>query len=272
MGLLGFALAQRAHMSYEQLVTERIFKPLHMDHSTITLSADNRKFLAQGYDAELKPVKNWDLDALAGAGAIRGTATDMLKFMAANLGLVDTPLKPAMERMRTVRNETGMPHIEIAMAWHIFSEFPPDLYWHNGGTGGYSSFVAMDLAAKKAVVLLCNTAFAVEDIGSHALNNKYPAPMLEELHAVQLDSNTLSEYGGSYQLAPSFAIKFTARDGHLYTQATGQPEFEVFASGKDQFFLKVVDAKVSFTRDAQGTVTGMILHQHGRDVPGTRIN
>lgn len=270
VGLLGFALAQRAHMSYEDLVRQRIFKPLHMDNSTISLSAESRKRLAQGHDAALKPVKNWDLDALAGAGAIRSSADDMLKFMAANVGLVDTPLKAAMERMRSVRAETGMPHIEIAMAWHIFSEFPPDLYWHNGGTAGYRSFVGMDVAGKKAVVVLCNTSFDIDDIGRHVLNGKYPAPMLEETHEIKLDPKILSEYEGSYQLAPTFAIKFTARDGHLFTQATGQPEFEVFASKKDEFFLKVVEAQVSFTRDADGKVTGMVLHQNGRDVPGPR--
>jgi CubicO group peptidase (beta-lactamase class C family) len=268
VGLLGYALAQRAHMTYEALVRERIFRPLHMDHSTISLSAESRKLLARGYDAGLKPVKNWDLDALAGAGAIRSTANDMLKFLAANLGLVDTPLRPAMERMRTVRKETGMPHVDIAMAWHIFSEFPPDLYWHNGGTAGYRSFAGMNLAGKQAVVVLCNTSFDIDDIGKHALNAKYPAAMLEELREVQLDPKILAEYEGSYQLAPSFSIRFTARGGHLYTQATGQPEFEVFASKKDEFFLKVVEARVTFTRDAEGKVTGMVLHQNGRDVPG----
>ena len=152
VGLLGYALAQRAHMSYEELVRQRIFKPLHMDDSTISLSAESKKLMAQGHNAELKPVKNWDLDALAGAGAIRSTADDMLKFLAANMGLTDTPLKKAMERMRSVRNETGVPHLEIAMAWHIFSEFPPDIYWHNGGTAGFRSFAGMDLAGKKGVV------------------------------------------------------------------------------------------------------------------------
>src|ERR1700722_8678275 len=89
VGLRGYALAQLAHMSDEELLRQRIFKPLHMDSSTITLSAENKKRLAEGHDAELKPVKNWDLDALAGAGAIRSTANDMLKFLAANMGLTD---------------------------------------------------------------------------------------------------------------------------------------------------------------------------------------
>jgi CubicO group peptidase (beta-lactamase class C family) len=271
VGLLGFALAQRAHMSYEQLVIERIFKPLHMDDSTITLSPENRKHLAPGYDAALNPVKNWDFEALAGAGAIRSSASDMLKFLAANLGLVDTPLKAAMARMRSVRKATDMPHIDIAMAWHISTEFPPDLYWHNGGTAGYRSFAGMDPSAKKGVIVLCNTFFDVDDIGRHVLNAKYPARMLEERHEIQLDPEALNEYEGTYQLAPDFSINFTARYGHLFTQATGQPQFEVFASKKDEFFLKVVEASITFTRDGEGKVNGIILHQNGRDMPGARV-
>jgi len=271
VGLLGYALAQRAHMSYEELVRQRIFKPLHMDSSTISLSAEFKKRMAQGHDASLQPVKNWDLDALAGAGAIRSTADDMLKFLAANVGLADTPLKAAMERMRSVRSETGMPHVDIAMAWHIFSEFPPDIYWHNGGTAGFRSFAGMDVADRRAVVVLCDTSFDIDDIGRHTLNAKYPAPLLEETPEIKLDPKILSEYEGSYQLAPAFTIKFTGRDGRLFTQASGQPEFEVFASKKDEFFLKVVDAQISFTRAADGKVTGMVLHQNGRDLPGPRV-
>ncbi len=270
VGLLGFALACRAGTSYEELVRTRIFKPLHMDSSTVTLSADQKRRLARGYNAEWKPVKNWNLDALAGAGAIRSTANDMLKFLAANLGLTQTPLSAAMLRMRSVRADTSMPQVQIAMAWHISSQFPPDIFWHNGGTAGYRSFAGMEMGGKRGVVVLCNTFFDIDNLGLHELNGKYAAPMLEEQREITLAPGVLREYEGSYQLSPDFAIKFTARDGRLFTQATGQPEFEVFASQKDEVFLKVVDAQVSFQRGPDGNVTGIILHQGGRDIPGAR--
>ena len=270
VGLLGFALAHHAGTTYEQLVRDRIFQPLHMDSSTITLSPAQRKRMAQGHDAALAPVENWDLDALAGAGAIRSTANDMLKFLAANLGLTDTPLKAAMLRMRSLRAPTGMPNVEIAMAWHIQTQFPPDIFWHNGGTAGFRSFAGMDVAGRKAVIVLCNTAYDIDNIGLHTLNDEYSAPMIEAHQEIKIDPKILGDYEGSYQLAPSFAIKVSTRDGRLFVQATGQPEFEVFPSKKDEFFLKVVDAQITFTRDAGGKVTGMVLHQNGRDLPGPR--
>jgi hypothetical protein len=69
-----------------------------MGNSTSKLSAEDKKRLAPGYEAGRNPVKNWDLDA-AGADAIRSTVEDMLKFMSANLGLIDTLLEAAMARM-----------------------------------------------------------------------------------------------------------------------------------------------------------------------------
>ena len=88
-------------------MSKRILEPLDMTSTSITLSADQQKRLAPGYNAGLNPVKNWDLDALAGAGALRSTANDMLKFIAANLELTSTPLQAAIRRMRSVRKPTG---------------------------------------------------------------------------------------------------------------------------------------------------------------------
>src|SRR5580693_631621 len=137
VGLLGHALALKAGMPYEELLRRRIFDPLGMSSTSITLSEAQKKRLAPGYDTSLKPAKNWDLDALAGAGAIRSTVNDMLKFVAANLELTDTPLKAAMRRMRSVTKETGSPDLQIGMAWHVFTKFDTGLWWHNGGTAGY---------------------------------------------------------------------------------------------------------------------------------------
>jgi len=178
-GLLGHALARKAAMSYEELVRRRILEPLGMTSTSIALSDDRKKRLAAGYNAALRPVKNWDFDALAGCGALRSTANDLLRFLAANLELTDTPLRPAMRRMRSIRKPTGIPNLEIAMAWHIFTNFGHDLVWHNGGTAGYHSFIGFDPAAKKGVVILSNSAYDIDNIGLHTLDGRYPAAMLQ---------------------------------------------------------------------------------------------
>jgi serine-type D-Ala-D-Ala carboxypeptidase/endopeptidase len=266
VGLLGHALALKAGMSYEQLVRTRILEPLGMTSSTITLSESQKKRLAAGYDTALRPVKNWDLDALAGAGALRSTANDMLKFLAANLELTDPPLKAAMRRMRTVHRETGVPDLEIAMAWHISHKYGTDIFWHNGGTAGYRSFAGFDPAKKTGVVILCNTSFDVDDQGYHILESQYPlAKFSAPKKEVVVDPKILESYVGEYELAPTFKIKVTSEGTHLFVQATGQPRFEVFAEKENEFFLKVVDAQITFSKDS------LILHQGGADQKAKKV-
>ncbi len=87
---------------------------------------------------------------------------------------------------------------------------------------------------------------------------------------ISVPLETLREYVGQYPLRPDFILTVTEENGVLHTQATGQPKFPVFCSAPDKFFLKVVDAQLTFTRDATGKVDGVILHQGGRDRPAKK--
>ena len=241
---------------------------------TITLTVEQRKRLAAGYGQGLGPAKNWDLDALAGAGAIRSTANDMLKFLAANLELTDTPLKAAMRRMRAVRRETGSPGLSIVMAWHVWNKYGTEIIWHNGGTGGYRSFAGFDLGRKTGVVVLCNSFFDIDNLGLHILESQWPAPKMEaarERKEISVDPKILETYSGEYRFAPQFSIKVTTEGGRLFIQATGQPRVEVFAEKETEFFVKVVDAQITFVKDDSGKVAAMILHQNGANPRGEKL-
>lgn len=135
-GLLGHVLARRAGMDYEALVRSRISQPLHMSNTQVTLSPEMKSRLATGYDASLEPVSGWDSSTLAGAGALRSTAEDLLTFLAGTLGYTKSPLTPAMAAMLTTRRPTNAPGLEIALGWHILTRNGHEIIWHNGGTGG----------------------------------------------------------------------------------------------------------------------------------------
>lgn len=174
-GLLGHVLSLRASMDYEALVRARIAGPLQMNSTAIALPPEMKARFAVGHNAWLKPVSNWDLPALAGAGALRSSANDLLLFLAANLGYIASPLAPAMTSMLGVRRPTGAPHVEVALGWHILTRFGDDIIWHNGGTGGFHSFVGFHPATRIGVVVLSNTQAApsIDDIGFHLLDARY---------------------------------------------------------------------------------------------------
>jgi CubicO group peptidase (beta-lactamase class C family) len=91
--------------------------------------------------------------------------------------------------------------------------------------------------------------------------------------AVVLTEAEAEAYVGRYALAPTFAIKVTRQGARLLAQATGQGANEIFPAGGDRFFLRVVDARLTFTRSAGagGAVDGLVLHQGGRDAPAPRV-
>jgi hypothetical protein len=82
---------------------------------------------------------------------------------------------------------------------------------------------------------------------------------------ITLPAEQLREYAGDYSLTPTVVLSVTAQDGGLAVQVTGQSRLPVFVSAKDRFFYKAVDAQITFQRDAAGRVTGLVLHQGGRD-------
>lgn len=81
----------------------------------------------------------------------------------------------------------------------------------------------------------------------------------------------LNEYVGKYELAPNFILTIRHDAGQLYTQATGQPEFEVYPSSETEFYLTVVDAQIKFNRNDEGKVESLTLFQGGREMPAKKI-
>jgi hypothetical protein len=233
--------------------------------------------LAAGHSATLQPVANWDLAALAGAGALRSTTNDLLTFLGANLGYVKTPLAPAMADMLKVRRPTPTPNLAVALGWHVLTAHGKEIIWHNGGTAGYRTFIGFDPAARVGIVVLSNagTAAGPDDIGRHLLDTALPLlpPQVpaKTRTEIAVDPQVLEKYTGRYQLAPAAIITVTRDAGQLFVQLTGQPKFEVFAETEKDFFLKVVDAQITFETDAAGKPEGLVLHQNGRDQRAKRI-
>ena len=263
-GVLGTALARRAGMDYEALLRARITGPLKMESTVITLSPELKKRLAAGHNEARQPAANWDLTALAGAGAIRSDVSDMLTLVAANLGYVDSPLAKAMAAMTKVRRPGPVKEIEIALAWHITHRGDREIIWHNGGTGGYRSWVGFDPKARLGVVVLSNmsTVVGVDDIGLHLVDSSAPLAKFTPMNShkeITVDPKVTEPYLGVYQFAPGITLTITRDGAQMYAQLTGQPKFEIFAESEHDFFLKVVDAQLTFEA---GAVT---LHQNGRD-------
>jgi hypothetical protein len=166
--------------------------------------------------------------------------------------------------MTTLRRPTGRPATEQLAGWVAVSANGRELLAHDGGTHGFRSSLMVDVTNRRAAVAWLNGPHDVNDLAGHAVEPSIPMRTVSPPRtAVALDAATLAEYAGDYPLVPGFTLTVTREGAQLFVQATGQPRFEVHAEKRDAFFLTAVDAQVTFTRDAGGTVTGLVLHQNG---------
>lgn len=130
---------------------------------------------------------------------------------------------------------------------------------------------------RAGVVVLSNvsTAAGPDDIGLHLLDASYPLEKVEpikEHKETTIDSKVFDNYVGSYFLPPN-AIMAISRDGdRFFAKLTGQQRLQIYPETERKFFLKVVDAQLSFDTDAQGKATQLTLHQNARDRPARRID
>jgi D-alanyl-D-alanine-carboxypeptidase/D-alanyl-D-alanine-endopeptidase len=273
VGLLGHALALKAGMSYEELVRKRVLEPLGMTDTAMTLPDRLKARLATGSGPNLGPVKNWNFDALAAAGAIRSTARDMSKFLAAAAGLRETPLRPAFDLMLKAERPTGVPDLTIGMGWHIWRKYGTEIVWHNGGTGGYRSWAGFDPAKKTAAVFLCNTSFGVDDLGCWALEPKWPVGRFKPVvarTAIALDEKALQAFVGEYELQPGVIIVVTQSGGKLRVKPPEQPE-AIYQPWSPTEFFRPGGRELAFKKDATGAVTGFVLYAEGLEHEAKKI-
>jgi serine-type D-Ala-D-Ala carboxypeptidase/endopeptidase len=283
-GLLGHLLAYSAGTDYESLIGIRITRPLSMPDTGVTLSSSMERRMATGHNAMLAPVGNSDLPTpLAGAGALRSSANDMLTFLEAFLGYKESPLVPAMKAMLEVRRTAGK--AKIGLGWLLNSADGKEIAMHDGGTGGFRSFIGFDAKARIGVVVLSNgTRSGVEDIGLHLLNQKLPLanPEPPKQHIeIPIDPKLLDNYTGRYQVTPNLIFEITREGDRLFAQGfaqvTGQaivlPKFELFAEGEKNFFARVADNQIAFETSPEGRATSLILHRAGQThAPAARLS
>jgi len=160
-GILGFELAIISNTSYENLLQEKLFEKYKMTNST-SKKENITSNLVKGLKPNGKTTANWDFDALAGGGAIFSTVEDLSKFALAqfddnNNGLTLTQ-KPTFKVNK---------NMSIGLGWHILKrKNGRELIWHNGGTGGYSSSMALDIENRNGIIILSNVSAYNKEMGN----------------------------------------------------------------------------------------------------------
>jgi D-alanyl-D-alanine-carboxypeptidase/D-alanyl-D-alanine-endopeptidase len=255
MILLSYALAKRGGKDYEMLLRERVLGPLGMNE-TYVARRPAQVHLAQGHLPNGTSAIPWDFHPdMAGVGGVRATLPDMLRYLEGELGKHDSVITPALARTQAqVAIVSGH---QMAMNWNLSSTNGHTLVFHEGGTGGYSSFAGFDPTAKRAVVLLSDTALTsaggLAQLGFHLLDasRSIGAPRI----VATADANLLAALAGRYRLQGGLGMELLHKDNGLTIQAGGQPEFEMGYDSAGDFFPLKLDAVLRPKRKADGSYT-----------------
>ena len=256
MGLLGHILCLKTGKSYEQLISNNISKKLEMNNTSISLTAEMQKQFAKGHHLG-KTVEHWHLNqALEGAGALRSNVRDMTKFLEANIGILNSPITDLLKGCHK-QQCFAWPDTNIGLGWIISHSENADVIWHNGGTGGFRTFLGFNPKTKKGVVVLSNSTEVWPDqFGLNLLDPEtYKKPVVDVVLAQDLDY--LKRFEGVYEIVENdqkIEVALNLSESKLIYVVPGG-KLQLIPEAYCIFGLKEAAAqKFKFTLDESGKV------------------
>ena len=259
MMVVSYALAKRSGTDFETLLRERLLSPLGMSDTYIAKRPPNVR-VAQGHLSNAMPARPWNFHVdMAGVGGVRATLPDMVRYLEGQLGTRESQITPALAR--TQQQVASVGGHTVGMNWEILSDANivngHTIIMHPGGTGGYSSFVAFDRAAKRAVVLLSDTALT--DLGGLRMLGLYlfdpSQPAGAPRTAATADVKLIDALAGRYRLQNGLSVELRHKGNALTIQADAQPEFEMGYDSAGDFYPLKFDGLLRPKRKADGTYT-----------------
>ena len=180
MGMVGQAISLKMGVPLIQLIEDRILNVLGMNSTGfamnktgILIPQDIKSRFAAGHMVGNESKLVFLPQEVQAAGAMYSTANDLLKYVSANLGLIDTKINSAMEETHSIRypfyelqvpfpdpsGNESTPYAYEGLSWFSTTNLGTQVVWHNGGIDGYSSFVGFNPDKQIGLVILCSCFF-----------------------------------------------------------------------------------------------------------------
>lgn len=265
-GLLGHVLGKKLGSGFGPVLRERVLAPLGLTDTFLGFPAGTDSRRAPGTDEDLQPEPAWTFDALAGAGALVSDVRDQLKLIDAELDAYAGSKAPLRAPMRLTQEDQleaeGGPN--TGLGWQIDND---GRYWHNGGTGGYHSFVGFDAKTRRGVVILASTSTSLLDRladamykvldGAPPVPAKFPAP------------EQLVPLAGTYDFSGTKLI-VTVAGKRLYIEGPGEPKHRLSPLSEREFFIEPLQAAAIFQKDGD-KVARLVFALGDHTMTATRV-
>ena len=269
--VLGMVIEKVSGQPYAQFLQANIFTPLGMKDTGYEDQATILPMRARGYQrtkgGALANADFIDMSTPFSAGALVSTTHDLLTWENA-LFTGKVVSQDSFVKMTTpFKNDYGFGLVMRKADGHR-------QVWHNGGIDGFNTDMRTYPDDHLTIIVLDNIATGASgDIANKLADVSFGKPVVlaSERKEVAVDGKILARYVGHYQVNPNFAFDVTQDGNALYVQATRQDKVPVFAESQKDFFLKVVDAQLSFVADGDGPATALVLHQNGQNITANRV-
>jgi len=269
--LLGYLLEKVSGHAYAEFVRDNIFKPLGMRDSGYDSNTAIIPRRASGYAPGKDGPENAgfiNMTVPFSAGALYSTTDDLLRWEQGLFG--GKVLTEASLRKMTTPFKNN-----YACGLMVSETKGHKVIQHGGGIEGFNTSLAYYPDDKLTVAVLANlNGMAADEIAAKLgeLAHGGKVELLSERKEITLPHEVLAQYVGTYAFGPGMNMLIMLEGGQLLTKLGPQPKIPIFPESQTMFFPKVVDAEIEFEKDAKGAVTGLILHQGGRDQKAPRTS
>jgi CubicO group peptidase (beta-lactamase class C family) len=280
------ALSDAWNRPFEEILRDDVLDPIGMVNSTyeqpLPPDRDRNAARAHGREGESMGAK-WHVYPEMAAAGLWTTPTDLARFA------IEVQ-KSAVGESNRVLNRTTVQEMlspvgvgPYAVGFAIQQRGEGWYFSHGGSNWGFRCTLMAHKAKGYGLAIMTNASQggAVAGELSRRIQAAYEWDSLAdpvrrggrvpERTEVEVAEEILATYVGEYEIREGLTLVVTLENGGLVAQATGQPRVQLFAESETEFFLKVTDAQVTFTKDESGAVDGLILHQGGEDTPGRRV-
>jgi CubicO group peptidase (beta-lactamase class C family) len=276
--LLGYIITKVSGRPYAEYLKETFFDPLHMENTGIHYAGIKLENEAKGYarnNNKYDEAINWDMSWAGAAGAIYSTVEDLLKWNQALYGgkvLNEASVAAALTPVVLKNGEEAPSRYGYGLGLNKFRG--EDIVGHSGGLHGFITQLSYYPKEKLTVVMFSNT--------DQPEVNFDPTKIAEAFLWEKMDKQTsyaelavkpkdLQRFAGRFELLNIGVMTITTEDNKLYSQLSGQGKFEIFPLSEDEFFWKVVEAKIKFIKDEKGEINQAILFQNGQELKAKKL-
>ena len=266
--LLSEALAARVGDNFENLVRERVIARLGLTNTDFRVSQKMKSDVAQGHDAAVKPapsVSSMSIYSLMpAAGGLYSTPNDLVKLLAAAMGLHSSPLAGAIKLTLDTRRPTGGSE-QQALGWSVIGKEEDEIIYRDGGTYGFASSIAFAPKQHIGVVVLSNQNGSVDDIARHLMRPDIPLKTAAKTShtEITIDPTLLDRYIGRYEIKDEGTFTVAREDNFLTIESPadwGLPKLRIRPETDRDFFAAELPLRITFRLDAGDHVTGFLIY------------